>query len=81
MTTIEAAPDAEEAWLGVLREQAMLIAGYSASCTPGYYNSELSRDEKTARNLVYTGSILDYAGFLEAWRDAGDFPGAEVVKA
>ena len=81
VTTIEAAPDAEEAWLGVLREQAMLIAGYSASCTPGYYNSELSRDEKTARNLVYTGSILDYAGFLEAWRDAGDFPGAEVVKA
>ena len=81
VTTIEAAPDAEEAWLAVLREQAMLIAGYSASCTPGYYNSELSRDEKTARNLVYTGSILDYAGFLEQWRDQGGFPGTQVVKA
>ena len=81
VTTIEAAPDAEEEWLGVLREQAMLIAGYSASCTPGYYNSELSRDEKTARNLVYTGSILDYAGFLEQWRDEGGFPGTHVAKA
>ncbi len=81
VATIEAAPDAEEAWLGVLREQAMLIAGYSASCTPGYYNSELSRDEKTARNLVYTGSILDYAGFLEQWRDEGGFPGTVVAKA
>ena len=81
VATIEAAPDAEEEWLAVLREQAMLIAGYSASCTPGYYNSELSRDEKTARNLVYTGSILDYAGFLEQWRDEGDFPGTTVTKA
>ena len=81
VATIESVPSAEEDWLGVLLEQALLIAGYSASCTPGYYNSELSRDEKTARNLVYTGSILDYAGFLEQWRDAGDFPGTQVVKA
>ena len=63
----------------MLREQSRLIAGYSAHCTPGYYNNELSFDEKTARNLVYTGSILDYAGFLERWRAAGDFPGAAVV--
>ncbi|MBL8775501.1 MAG: NAD(P)/FAD-dependent oxidoreductase [Acidimicrobiales bacterium] len=80
VATIESVPSAEEDWLAVLLEQALLIAGYSASCTPGYYNSELSRDEKTARNLVYTGSILDYAGFLEQWRDAGDFPGTEIVK-
>ncbi len=79
VATIEASPDAEEEWLAVLQEQSRLIAGYSANCTPGYYNSELSRDEKTARNLVYTGSILDYAGFLEQWRDAGDFPGARVA--
>ncbi len=79
VATIEATPEAEEDWWAVLREQSRLIAGYSAHCTPGYYNNELSFDEKTARNLVYTGSILDYAGFLERWRAAGDFPGAAVV--
>ncbi|MCB1017630.1 MAG: NAD(P)/FAD-dependent oxidoreductase, partial [Acidimicrobiales bacterium] len=80
VATIEADPQAEEDWWHVLLDQSRMIAGYSASCTPGYYNSELSRDEKTARNLVYTGSILEYAGFLEQWRDADDFPGAKVVK-
>ena len=81
VATIEATTEAEEEWLDVLREQSRLIAGYSGSCTPGYFNSELSRDAKTARNLVYTGSILDYAGYLERWRDTPGFPGAHVVKA
>ena len=81
VATIEAEPPAEEDWWHVLIDQSRLIAGYSATCTPGYYNSELSRDDKTARNLVYTGSILEYAGFLERWRDSDDFPGAKVAKA
>lgn len=80
VVTIEADPEAEEDWWHVLLDQSRLIAGYSATCTPGYYNSELSRDEKTLRNLVYTGSILEYAGFLEQWRDSEDFPGTKVVK-
>jgi cyclohexanone monooxygenase len=79
VATIEATPEAEEAWLGVLLEVATLIGDYSQNCTPGYYNAEQGDDPKKARNLVYTGSLLDYAAHLERWRDEPGFPGAKVV--
>lgn len=79
MATIEATPEAEEEWYELLLGVAMGIAGYSMSCTPGYYNSEQGRDAKTARNLVYTGSLLEYAEYLERWRDQGDMAGAKVT--
>ena len=45
--------------------------------TPSYYNSEqVHADAKAARNLVYAGSLLDYAGYLERWRETGTMPGA-----
>ncbi len=79
--TIEATPEAEEEWLSLLLGVAMGIADYSGTCTPGYYNAEQGRSRKDARNVVYTGSLLDYVGYLEQWRDAGGFPGAKVVRA
>lgn len=81
VTTIEATPEAEEAWHGVLLGVANGIADYSASCTPGYYNGEQGHNPKAARNLVYTGSLLDYAGYLERWRAEEGFPGARVVRS
>jgi cation diffusion facilitator CzcD-associated flavoprotein CzcO len=81
VTTIEATPEAEEQWLRTLLGVAMGIADYSNNCTPGYYNSEQERDAKAARNLVYTGSLLEYAGYLERWRDEGGFPGALVERS
>jgi hypothetical protein len=80
IATIEATPDAEEEWLAVLVDVARGIAGYSATCTPGYYNSELGMSPKAMRNLVYTRSLLEYSEHLERWRDAGGFPGAEVTR-
>ena len=81
VTTIEATPEAEEQGLRTRLGGAMGIADYSNNCTPGYYNSEQERDAKAARNLVYTGSLLEYAGYLERWRDEGGFPGALVEHA
>ena len=78
--TIEATPEAEEEWLAVLYEVAGGIRGYSDTCTPGYYNSEASRDAKAARNLVYAGSLLDYVEHLDNWREAGDLPGVRVTR-
>ncbi len=57
------------------------IADYSRSCTPGYYNGEQGQNPKAARNLVYTGSLLDYAGYLERWREAGGLAGTNVSRA
>ncbi len=76
--TIEATPEAEEEWHGVLIGEAMKIAGYSISCTPGYYNSEQGSNPKARRNLTYTGSLVDYVDHLERWRDQPGFPGARV---
>jgi cation diffusion facilitator CzcD-associated flavoprotein CzcO len=82
IATIEATPEAEEDWLMVLYGAAAGAAEYSAVCTPGYYNSEQQEpDAKAARNLVYAGSLLDYAGHLQRWRASGDLPGAKVVTA
>jgi cyclohexanone monooxygenase len=80
VTTIEATPEAEEEWLGILLGVANQIADYSRSCTPGYYNGEQGENPKAARNLVYTGSLMDYAGYLERWRDQEGFPGARVAR-
>jgi cyclohexanone monooxygenase len=79
IATIEATPEAEEAWLELLIGVATGIAEYTTSCTPGYYNSEQVHDEKASRNLVYTGSLMDYAGYLERWRDEGGFPGTRTT--
>ncbi len=80
IASIEATPAAEEEWLGVLYGAAAGAAGYSTTCTPGYYNSEQNFDAKAARNLVYAGSLLDYSQYLVTWREQGDFTGAKVVK-
>ncbi|MBM3657887.1 MAG: NAD(P)/FAD-dependent oxidoreductase [Actinobacteria bacterium] len=82
IATIEATPEAEDEWLMVLYGTAAGAATYSASCTPGYYNSEQGEvDAKGARNLVYAGSLLDYAGYLERWRETDDLPGALITRA
>ncbi len=81
IATIEATPEAEDEWLMVLYGAAAGAAAYSATCTPGYYNSEQGAiDAKGARNLVYPGSLLDYAGYLERWRETDDLPGAQITR-
>ena len=78
--SIEATVEAEEEWLGVLYGVAMGLRRYSGTCTPGYYNSEGTPGPGGARNLVYPGSLTNYVGHLERWRDAGDMPGARVER-
>jgi cation diffusion facilitator CzcD-associated flavoprotein CzcO len=81
IATIEATPEAEEEWLGVLYSVAMGLRRYSSTCTPGYYNSEGNPGPGGARNLVYPGSLMHYVGYLERWREAGDFAGARITRA
>ena len=75
INSIEATVEAEDEWLATLYEVAAGMRHYSAACTPGYYNSEGSFTPEGARNVVYPGSLLHYAGYLERWRDAGDMAG------
>ena len=55
---------------------------YFLSCTPSFYNSEQQAiDARAARNLTYSGSLLDYIGYLERWRGEPDFAGVRVQRA
>ena len=78
---IEPEEDAEEEWLQILLGVGMGNARYFQACTPSFYNSEQQAiDGRAARNLTYTGSLLDYVGYLERWREAPDFTGGKVVR-
>jgi cation diffusion facilitator CzcD-associated flavoprotein CzcO len=79
---IEPEEAAEEEWLSVLLGIGMGNARYFQSCTPSFYNSEQQAiDARAARNLTYTGSLLDYVGYLERWRDNPDFTGVRTRRA
>jgi cation diffusion facilitator CzcD-associated flavoprotein CzcO len=79
IATIEATTEAEEEWLMVLYGTVAGVAAYNATCTPGYMNSEQSQNEKSARNLAYLGSIIDYAQHLKRWRAEGGDAGVELT--
>jgi cation diffusion facilitator CzcD-associated flavoprotein CzcO len=79
---IEPEEAAEEEWLMVLYGAAAGGGRYVQTCTPGYYNSELQApDAKAARNLVYAGSLLEWAGYLEQWRNNPELPGVKLERA
>ena len=81
IAVIEPEEAAEEAWLSVLHGVGAAGARYFMNCTPSFYNSEQQTiDTRAARNLTYSGSLLDYVGYLERWRQPPDFTGVEVQR-
>jgi cation diffusion facilitator CzcD-associated flavoprotein CzcO len=79
--TIEPDEAAEDEWLGVLHSVGIGGARYFQACTPSFYNSEQQAiDERAARNLTYTGSLLEYIGYLERWQDADELAGVHVTR-
>jgi cyclohexanone monooxygenase len=82
IVVIEPEEAAEEEWLSVLLGVGVGAARYFMNCTPSFYNSEQQAiDSRAARNLTYTGSLLDYVGYLERWRDDPDFAGVRVQRS
>ena len=77
---IEPEEEAEEEWLSVLHKVGIGGARYFSNCTPSFYNSEQQAiDVRAARNLTYTGSLLEYIGYLERWRDQPELQGVKIV--
>ncbi len=82
IVSIEPEEVAEEEWLSVLLAVGVGGARYFQSCTPSFYNSEQQAiDTRAARNLTYSGSLLDYIGYLERWREDPDFSGVRIQRA
>ena len=79
---IEPEESAEDEWLEVLHSVGIGNARYFQACTPSFYNSEQQAiDERAARNLTYTGSLLDYIGYLERWQETPDFAGVTMIRS
>jgi cation diffusion facilitator CzcD-associated flavoprotein CzcO len=79
IVSLEPEETAEEDWLSVLHAVGFGGARYFANCTPSFYNSEQQAiDARAARNLTYSGSLLDYIGYLERWRQDPDFMGVKT---
>jgi cation diffusion facilitator CzcD-associated flavoprotein CzcO len=79
---IEPEEASEEEWLSVLLGVGAGGGRYFLSCTPSFYNSEQQAiDTRAARNLTYSGSLLDYIGYLERWRQDPDFAGVKIRRA
>ena len=79
---IEPEETAEDEWLAELHRVGAGGGRYFLSCTPSFYNSEQQAiDARAARNLTYSGSLLDYIGYLERWRGEPNFAGVRVQRA
>src|ERR1700676_1055808 len=82
IAVIEPEEAAEVEWMGQRHRVGAGGARYFQSCTPSFYNSEQQAiDARAARNLTYSGSLLDYIGYLERWRQEPDFAGVKVQRA
>jgi cyclohexanone monooxygenase len=77
ITTVEAAADAEAAWVKTIEEMALFNLRYLDACTPGYYNNEGKPAEAQIRNSSYGGGSLAFFKILGDWRSEGSFAGLE----
>ena len=60
-------PEAEQAWLEVLADKAMVDDTFLRECTPGYYNNE-GKDQRNSIWLSnYGGGPFEYMDVLRDW--------------
>ena len=79
LSTVEAAEDAEAAWVKTIEEMALFNLKYLDACTPGYYNNEGSPQAGNAFFGAYTPGTNAFAALLQEWRDTGVLPGMELA--
>jgi cyclohexanone monooxygenase len=78
-TIVEAAAEAEDAWVQTIIEMARMGQSFLESCTPGYYNNEGRPGERAAQNGYYGGGPVAFFDLMAAWRDEGSMKGLEVT--
>jgi len=76
--TVEAAQEAEDAWVQTIISTAILRQKFQEDCTPGYYNNEGKPSALAARNGAFGAGPIAFVKILEDWRAAGDLAGLEV---
>jgi len=75
VTTIEARPEAEEAWVRTIIDLSQFNQRFLESCTPGYYNNEGKPADRAVQNGSYGAGPVAFVGVLEKWRSEGSLSG------
>ena len=63
---------------GVPEASGLFARTVRVACTPSFHNSESERTMASARNVAHPGNLMHYVGYLDRWRDEGNFPGLTV---
>jgi cyclohexanone monooxygenase len=75
---VEPTPEAEEAWVEVIRSVAILNRDFQNACTPGYYNNEGGERSGGLNGQTYTPGINKFNELLAEWRARGDLQGLQL---
>ena len=75
ITTIEAQPEAEDAWVRTIIDLSQFNQRFLESCTPGYYNNEGKPADRAVQNGSYGAGPVAFVGVLEKWRSEGSLSG------
>jgi cyclohexanone monooxygenase len=76
---VEAAEEAENAWVQTIIELSAMRKKFLEECTPGYYNNEGNVQVMSARNGSYGAGPVAFAKVLENWRAEGSLAGLELT--
>ena len=76
---MEAAQEAEEAWVQTIISSAIMRQKFAEECTPGYYNNEGKPSALAARNGFYGLGPIAFVKLLEEWRGEGSLKGLELA--
>ena len=79
LTLIEAAAEAEDAWVQTIIDMAQFNIKFLEACTPGYYNNEGKPAERSIRNASYGGGSPAFIRLLEGWRSDAALAGLELT--
>jgi cyclohexanone monooxygenase len=79
IASVQATPEAEEEWLGVIRAKNAARRQMQIDCTPGYFNNEGMPERETgAINAGLFYPSQDFFDMLEEWRQA-EMPGLIIT--
>lgn len=76
--TLEVSEAAETEWVNAVVTAANGRAGFSESCTPGYYNNEGKPSDASRQSFFFLGGPNEFLDILESWRADDEMKGLEL---
>ncbi len=77
--TVEPTPEGEQNYVDEVKRLARLGTRFYTECTPGYYNSEGSKENRSGFfSDMYGDGPLRFFDLLDKWRDAGTLEGVAL---